>query len=96
MKLFQQKTQVHKFKNSKEFIEEFKICKSDFILTSKSAYDTYFKSLGLDAHVEYKSKYGTGEPNDIMMDKLLDDFSKLIVQELLLLVGEQLLIWQSC
>lgn len=76
MKLFQQKTQVHKFKSSREFIEEFKICKSDFILTSKSAYDTYFKSFDLDAHVEYKSKYGAGEPDDIMMDKLLDDFSK--------------------
>lgn len=76
MKLFQQKTKVQKFSSAKEFVEEYQIGRGDFILASKSAYDTYFAPLGIEAHVEYKSKYGAGEPTDIMIDALLADFRK--------------------
>lgn len=74
MKLFQQKTAIQKFDHVKEFVEEYKIGKGDFILASKTTYDTYFAPLGLDAHVEYKSKYGKGEPTDVMIDALLLDY----------------------
>lgn len=76
MKLFQQKTKVQKFSSAKEFAEEYQIGRGDFILASKSAYDTYFAPLGIEAHVEYKNKYGAGEPTDLMIDALLADFRK--------------------
>ena len=38
--------------------------------------ETYFAPLGLEAHVEFKSKYGKGEPTDVMIDALLADFRK--------------------
>lgn len=76
MKFFQQKSKIQKFYSAKEFAEEYQIGKGDFILASKSTYDTYFAPLGIDAHVEYKSKYGVGEPTDIMIDALLADFRK--------------------
>jgi len=33
-----------------------------------------FTPLGLDAHVEYKSEYGKGEPTDVMIDALIADY----------------------
>jgi 4-hydroxybutyrate dehydrogenase len=76
MKLFQQKTRVQKFDSAKAFAEEYQIGKDDFILAGRSVYETYFAPLALEAHVEYKSKYGMGEPTDLMIDALLSDFRK--------------------
>lgn len=76
MKLFWQKAEVQKFEHAKDFAEEYNIGKKDFILASKSTYEAYFAALGLEAHVEYKSKYGKGEPTDEMIDALLADFRK--------------------
>ena len=70
------KAEVQKFEHAKDFAEEYNIGKNDFILASKSTYETYFAPLGLEAHVEFKSKYGKGEPTDVMIDALLADFRK--------------------
>lgn len=74
MKLFQQKTKVQRFDSARAFVEEYQIGKGDFILASRSVYETYFAPLVTEAHVEYKSKYGAGEPTDLMIDALLADF----------------------
>ncbi|MGN1266623.1 MAG: 4-hydroxybutyrate dehydrogenase [Dorea sp.] len=76
MKVFQQKTKIQKFEYVQDFIAEYNICESDFILASKSIYETYFAPLNLKATVAFKSTYGAGEPTDIMMDELLEDFRK--------------------
>ena len=47
MKLFWQKAEVQKFEHAKDFAEEYNIGKNDFILASKSTYETYFAPLGL-------------------------------------------------
>lgn len=75
MNLFIEKTNIKKFNNIKEFVEEFKIGEEDFILVSKSIYEKYIKQLNLKSTVIYKNKYGNGEPTDTMMDKLLNDFN---------------------
>ena len=74
MQLFRQKTSVKSFAHAAEFVEEFRIGPSDFILASRRAYEKYFSPLGINAHVEFKNKYGTGEPTDLMMDELIRDF----------------------
>ena len=56
--------------------QAYQIGEGDFILASRHIYETYFAPLHLKAHVEYKSKYGAGEPTDIMIDALLADFRK--------------------
>ncbi|MBO3444606.1 4-hydroxybutyrate dehydrogenase [Clostridium sp. CCUG 7971] len=76
MKLFMEKTNVQKFSSTKEFVEEFQIGEDDFILVSKRLYEKYFSLLDIKATVIYKNKYGAGEPTDIMMDSLLEDFNK--------------------
>ena len=42
MKAFQQKTKIQTFKTAKEFVEEYQICESDFILASRT-HDIDFK-----------------------------------------------------
>lgn len=76
MKLFQQLSKIQKFDHAEEFVREYQIGNGDFILASKSIYETYFSPLGLEAHVEFKGKYGSGEPTDLMIDQLLADFRK--------------------
>lgn len=76
MKLFQQKTNIQTFKNVALFAEEFQIGENDFILASKSIFNEYFAELNLNAHIEFKSKYGDGEPTNTMMDELRADFAK--------------------
>lgn len=74
MKLFQQKSVIEKYDDVKSFVEAYNIGADDFILATKRIYETCFAPLNLKAHVEYKSKYGSGEPTDVMIDALLEDF----------------------
>lgn len=76
MQLFRQKTAVKSFKNAAEFAEEFNLGANDFLLISRRVYEKYFAALNLPCHVEFKSKYGSGEPTDIMMDALIQDFKR--------------------
>ena len=71
MRLFQQRTKVCRFDSARAFSKEYELGEGDFILASRSVYETFFKSLGIKVHVEYKDKYGAGEPTDLMMDALL-------------------------
>lgn len=87
MKLFQQKTTVQKFNSAKEFAEQYQIGEGDFIFASKSIYETYFAHLGLGAQVVYKSRYGAGEPTDVMIDALLADFRKTDCQRIIAIGG---------
>ena len=74
MKLFQQKSVIEKYDDVKSFVEAYNIGADDFILATKRIYETCFAPLNLKAHVESKSKYGSGEPTDVMIDALLEDF----------------------
>ena len=76
MKVFQQKSKIQKFSDAEEFVREYQIGKGDFVLASRHIYETYFAPLKIEAHVEYKSKYGAGEPTDVMIDGLLQDFAR--------------------
>lgn len=76
MKLFQEKVEVHMHHEVQTFIDEVCISEKDFIFASKSIYEAYFKQFNLPAQVRYKSMYGQGEPSDVMIDALLEDFRK--------------------
>ena len=45
MKLFQQYPEVQKYTEPAEFVKDYDIKESDFILASKSIYDKYFKEM---------------------------------------------------
>ena len=74
MKLFQEKPVVHQYQKAVEFVNEFQLGAGDFILATKTIYETYFQGLVNGATVKFKADYGNGEPTDIMLDALLQDF----------------------
>lgn len=76
MKVFQERPQIHQFAKAEEFAEAFQIGAGDFILATKAIYNRYFAGKCQGAEVRFKSDYGTGEPTDVMLDKLLADFRK--------------------
>lgn len=76
MRLFQERPIVEKYGRAEDFAAEYGIGKGDFILASRGVYEKYFAPLALEAHVEYKGKYGKGESTDGMIDALLSDFRK--------------------
>lgn len=76
MKLFQEKPVVEKYDHAEDFAESWQIGKGDFILASRTIYEKYFAHLSIEAHVEYKSKYGKGEPTDVMINVLLEDYRR--------------------
>src|SRR5699024_9298746 len=77
MKLFEEKPVVHRYEYAAEFIKDFQVGEGDFILAGKSVFEAHFSELShTGAVVRYKSQYGQGEPTDLMVDALLEDFRK--------------------
>ena len=77
MKFFEEKPVVHRYEYVAEFIKDFQVGEGDFILAGKSVFEAHFSELShTGAVVRYKSQYGQGEPTDLMVDALLEDFRK--------------------
>lgn len=68
MKLFSNKSQIHKFDTAKEFAETFNIGEGDFVLSNEFIYNPFFASLELKAEVLFLEQYGVGEPSDEIID----------------------------
>lgn len=65
--------ELHKFGSCKEFAEEMHLCREDLVLTNQYIYEPYFGKLGLDVKLIYQENYGTGEPTDIMTERIIAD-----------------------
>lgn len=66
---------IYKFDTTKEFLNEFEVGKNDLIITNEYIFDP--KTYGLDSHVLFQEKYGTGEPSDEMVDNMYNDVKDL-------------------
>lgn len=87
MKIFQERPQVHQYATAGEFVNAFQIGKGDFILATKTIYEAYFAEICEGAEVRFKSDYGKGEPTDVMLDELLEDFRKLDCKRIIAIGG---------
>lgn len=87
MKRFQEKTQIHEYEDISSFIKEFQIGREDYILASKSIFETYLKPLNIEATIAFHSDYGKGEPTDRMIDLMLQDFYKSGAKRILAIGG---------
>lgn len=76
MELFRETTKIVKYETAKEFVMESSMTKEDFLLCSRSVFDRYFKEYEPKACVHFKDEYGSGEPTDVMIEKLRADFEK--------------------
>jgi 4-hydroxybutyrate dehydrogenase len=66
---------IYKFDTTKEFLNEFEVGKNDLIITNEYIFDP--KVYGLDSHVLFQEKYGTGEPSDEMVENMYNDVKDL-------------------
>lgn len=73
MKQFKLLTEIHEFEDFAGFADEFKLGKEDLLLTRSSIYDEFIQKLSLDCHLVLQNKYGNGEPNDEMINQIIND-----------------------
>jgi 4-hydroxybutyrate dehydrogenase len=71
MKCFTVNPQIHKFESFIEFAQEFKIGNDDLVFTHAFLYTPFMKALNLNCGFLFQEDYGTGEPSDEMIDKIL-------------------------
>ncbi len=77
MKQFRIKTTIQQFDSCKEFCDTYRIGGNDLIIASEHTFQDYFKELCPDAAVINFRKYGTGEPNDEMVEAIYTDMKEI-------------------
>ena len=78
---------LYKFDTCKEFAEGFSVGLGDLILTNRYIYDPCFSRLGLNAQVIFQEEYGSGEPTDIMTERMMKDAAKLSYKRIIAIGG---------
>lgn len=63
---------LYKFRSCKEFAEAFCLNEKDLIITCKYIFEPYFGDMDLPAQVIYQEEFGQGEPNDEMINSMID------------------------
>ncbi|MDF2505588.1 MAG: alcohol dehydrogenase, class [Clostridium sp.] len=85
------KPEIHTFDKCEEFITNFKIGKDDLIITSEHTYNSYFKKFNIDANVIFIRKYGSGEPNDEMVEAICSDIKDISYKRVIAIGGGSVL-----
>lgn len=82
MKQLSLTSNLHKFATCKDFVKEFDLKESDLIITCEYIFEPYFKDLDIRSQVVYQEKFGSGEPNDDMVNDMLKtirpDYTRVI------------------
>jgi 4-hydroxybutyrate dehydrogenase len=92
MTQFRVKSTIQIFDRTKEFFEAFRIGEEgDLIITISFTYEKYLKDLVGKATVVDLLKYGTGEPNDGMVEAILRDLNGLHYQRVIAIGGGSVL-----
>lgn len=72
MKQLSLSSRINKFDTCKEFVEEFNLNESDLIITCKYIFEPYFKDMDIKAQIIFQENFGQGEPNDDMVNKMIE------------------------
>lgn len=67
------KPELHRFDSCGEFAEAFSLNERDLILTNEYIFNPSFGELGLKARTIFQERYGTGEPTDVMVERIMRD-----------------------
>ncbi|WP_319371876.1 4-hydroxybutyrate dehydrogenase [uncultured Ilyobacter sp.] len=73
MKLFKLQPEIHRFDKFSEFVDEFSVGKKDVVIVNNSIYEEFIKKLDLKSIFISPKKYGSGEPSDEIINKVLDE-----------------------
>lgn len=91
MKEYRMKTTIKQFDSCKELCENFHVDQDDLIFTSEHTYRDYFETFSLNAKVIFIRKYGTGEPNDEMVEAIYHDVKDLSYNRVIAIGGGTIL-----
>ena len=73
---------LHKFDTCKEFVDAFNLNENDLIITCKYIFEPYLGDFDIPAQVIYQETFGQGEPNDDMVNSMIDaikgDYKRVI------------------
>lgn len=87
MKLLEIKPKLFKFKTVSQFIKEFNVGEKDVIFTNKRLYGDFFEKLNLKCKYILKDKYKFNEPNDVVVDSILDDIKNIDFNRIIAIGG---------
>ncbi|MDR2503039.1 MAG: 4-hydroxybutyrate dehydrogenase [Deltaproteobacteria bacterium] len=73
MKLLTLKPEMHLYDTCKEFHAEIGFRDTDLIITNRYIFEPYFSGLPCKARIIWSEDYGSGEPSDEMVEKMLPD-----------------------
>lgn len=81
------KGQLYKFKNFKEFAQEFNLGKEDLILTNEFIYKPFMKELNLESQIVFQEKFGAGEPSEEMLTDIFAEIDPESFQRIIAVGG---------
>lgn len=87
MKELSIRPEIYTFDTCKEFLSDFKIGKEDLVITIGYTYNAYFEKHKLDTNVVLIEKYGTGEPNDEMVEAIYKDIKDIPYKRVIAIGG---------
>lgn len=91
MKTFQIKPVIKYFDSYAEFVLDVDYVATDCIFTVHSLYEQWVKPLNLASAIILYEDYGTGEPTDVMIDRILSDFHRLDCHRVIAIGGGSVL-----
>ena len=88
---FRLKPTIQMYESCKEFCEAFQVTDEDLIITSGHIYKNYLKGLTGSAAIVNLRTYGSGEPNDRMVESILRDIQGLNYKRVIAVGGGSIL-----
>ena len=84
---FKLATEISQFDTFAEFMKEFAIDQGDLLLTNEIIFDNTMKRHNPQCSVLFQEKYGFGEPNNQMVDKMIADCRKMSYKRIIAVGG---------
>jgi 4-hydroxybutyrate dehydrogenase len=85
MQLFSLKTRLSRFDSFQDFAQAFSLSERDLVITHGFLHEPFMK--GLPCHFVMQERYGSGEPTDAMMNRILQDVKGLAFDRVIAVGG---------
>lgn len=86
MKSFCIVPKIVEYVKASDFCADFQLCSDDLVFLSKST-EKYFTGCLNGAHIIYRNNYGSGEPTDIMVEKIYEDIKDISYKRVIAIGG---------
>lgn len=86
MKTFKIVPKIVEYESAHEFCSDFQLNQNDLVFLSKST-EKFFEGKLNGAHVIYRGDYGSGEPTDIMVEKIYQDVKDIPYKRVIAIGG---------